>query len=538
MKNLFLLSLFITFLTSTAHSATKYTVTGKVTGTNAPGSALFITKTGVIRGNVKNSKFSFKGLSEAQLKNGKLYFFKDGQPLGPGVLKEKSGAKFFSFSGKAPKDVSKLNLTLESKTGYFLAKKVNAAWIGKTKVLDANFTGASLGYPGSATTSIKSVKIKDSVSDVGADSDLDGVPDVLDIDDDNDTIPDDRDSGGGSMISTLYLNFASTVNAHLGNLNDASIQATLAGENIFGLTFFISVSDALAGGTGGHVVCDPSQVICRSQADGGTTSIYSGVSESDPAVKNQIWSGFNADGSGKPNLELISFGSSNVLVAAIQPRSAAFSAGEALTANVTNGSRTLGSRIFTVLPPVISSPMLLSYDSGAGTTTVDYTNPSAPGSSSGSPIVLTRNTMVFNFYPPQREAITGVEADGAYRDIGNSRIGILLGGAGISQEFTCAGFYSALSTNLTEAPASVSMPGGTVLGQSGAVLWPITDATSDVLHTEGALKSFTVDLAGCLNRGGASPGSYLATITYAGSDTNFGAPRSGQNVFITIPSPS
>ena len=108
----------------------------------------------------------------------------------------------------------------------------------------------------------------------------------------------------------------------------------------------------------------------------------------------------------------------------------------------------------------------------------------------------------------------------------------------MSSEFTCAGYYSALSSGLSEMDASVSMPGGTSSTHSGAVPWPIIDSTSDTVYTSGALKSITVDLARCLSRGGASPGTYMATLTYAGTDTHFGAPRSAQNIWVTIPAAS
>jgi hypothetical protein len=82
------------------------------------------------------------------------------------------------------------------------------------------------------------------------------------------------------------------------------------------------------------------------------------------------------------------------------------------------------------------------------------------------------------------------------------------------------------------------MPSSNIFTHSGAVGWPINDSAADIASTSGPIKSLTVDLAHCLSRASVSPGTYLATIMYAGTDTNFGAPRSGQNVFISIPSAS
>ena len=537
-KTLFALSLAMISLSSPSYAATKYKVSGRIATSGVADTVLLISKSGIKRASVSADKFSFSALSAATLKEAKLYFLKAGRPVGPGALKDGS-FKYLSFSGKAPKRAKSLAITFSLQNGYLKStRKINTAWISKTKVANANFSGASLGYPGAGGSSAQNVNpiTKAASSDVNADSDRDGVPNIIDIDDDNDGIPDDRDTGGSSVISVLYTNFASTINAHLGNLNDDSISALFSSENVFGLTFFIDVSEDYPTATGGHVVCNSSQQICRNTAAGGSTSYYSGISNSDPAVKNQVWSDYNADGSGNPNIEPIQMGDGEVLVAAIQPRTSAFSNGEILTANITNGSRILGTRVFSILPPNISAPMLASYNVGAGTVAVDYTSQTTPGSSSGAPIVLTGNSMTVNFYPPQRRAISGVEADGEYRDIGNSSIGLLVGGQNVTSEFTCAGHYSGLSTGFTELAQSISMPGGAISSQSGAILWPIVDSTPDTVYTSGALKSITVNLANCLSRAGLGQGSYLLTLTYAGTDTNFGAPRSGQNIFVTIPS--
>ena len=543
-KKIALIFLFILVFCTSSYAATKYKIAGKISDATSADSVLFISKSGLQRSVFKGKNFTFKGLTAIQLKNAKLYFFKNGIPVGPAALKTSGSFKFLNFSGKAPKGVTTLSATFIPKTGYLQPSKVIApTWIASSKIPNSHFTGASLGYAGATGLSVKSGFVRPLLdAGVATDTDGDGVPDILDIDDNNNGILDDRDIGGGGMISTMYLNYASTLNAHLGNLNDTSIVNLFSSSGVFGLTFFIQTQNDFPTATGGNVVCTSSQQICRSSTDGGTTSYYTGVSESNPAVKNQRWSDYNADGSGRPNLEPITFGggSSPALVAAIQPRTSLFSAGEILTANITRGSTVLGTKVFSILPPNISGPMLYSYNLGSGDTVVDYSNTNAPGSSSGNPIVLSGNSMTFNFYPPQRKAITGVESDGEYRDIGNSKIGVLIGGQGVNFEFTCAGYYSNLSSGITEISTSISMPGGSYTNQQngGIVLWPLVDAAPDTRTTSGSLKTMSVDLAHCLSRASLSPGTYMATLTYAGTDTNFGAPRTGQNIFVTIPAAS
>lgn len=530
-------------ISSNCLAANKYRITGKLSSPTAADTVLLLSKTKVNRADIASTtgRFSFANLSAATLKNARLYFFLNGAPVGPGVLRESNGFKFVTLSGKAPKKAKNLNITFTPATGSLKsAKKLNAAWIAKRKVADSAFTGASLGYAGAQGSSIRSALAAVSTfedEDVNLDSDEDGVPNILDIDDDNDGIPDDRDSGAGGVIASLYASYANTINAHRGNLNSTTISELFSSSNVFGLTIFMGTS-SFTDATGGHVVCNSSQAICRSAADGGSTSFYTGVSESDNSVRNQRWSDYNADGSGKPNLEPITFqgGSDVVLVGAIQPRSAEFSAGELITANVTNSAgNVIGTRVFSILPPPISSPMLFSFDVGSGATVIDYDNQFAPGSSNGNPITLTSGTVTLNFYPPQREAIPGVESDGEYRDIGNSNIGVLVGGSGINLEFTCAGFYSNLSSGITEIPTTESMPNGAFVSSSGAILWPLVDSTPDTAFSQGGLKSLTVDLAGCISRAGVAAGTYIVTLTYAGADTQFGVTRAAQNIYVTIP---
>lgn len=522
-------------------AATKFRIAGKLSSPAVADTALLISKNKVLRTTISptSGRFNFKNLSSSVLKNARLYFFLDGAPIGPGVLREANGFKFVTLSGKAPTGANKLNVTFATATGYLKSvKKLNARWIGKRKVADSQFTGASLGYAGAQGASQSSLPVSAlDEEDTNLDSDEDGVPNILDIDDDNDGIPDDRDTGAGGVISSLYASYANTINAHLGNLNTTSISELFSSSNVFGLTIFMGTS-SFTNATGGHVVCDASQVICRSSADGGSSSFYTGVSESDNSIRDQRWSDYNADGSGKPNLEPITFqgGSEVVLVGAIQPRSSAFRAGELITANVTDSSgRVIGTRVFSILPPPISSPMLYSFDTGSGVTVVDYDDEFAPGSSNGNPITLSSGTITMNFYPPQREAIPGIETDGEYRDIGNSKIGVLVGGSGITSEFTCAGFYQDLSSGITEIPSSESMPNGAFVSNQGAVLWPLVDSTADTAFSQGSLKSLTVDLAGCINRAGVAAGTYLVTLTYAGADTQFGVTRAAQNIYMTIP---
>jgi hypothetical protein len=179
--------------------------------------------------------------------------------------------------------------------------------------------------------------------------------------------------------------------------------------------------------------------------------------------------------------------------------------------------------------------MLASYNLGAGDVAVDYSYASTPGSSQGNPIVVTGGSITLNFYPPQRKPITGIETDGAFRDIGSSKLGILIGGNNVNSEFTCAGFYSNLSSGITELSSSISMPNGNFLSNQGATLWPLNDSTPDTITTSGGLKTFSVNLSGCLSRAGLASGTYTATLIYAGTDTRFGASRSGQNFYVTIP---
>jgi|GEM_PF-4868464 len=143
-KTLIALSLAIIAIGSPSYAATKYKVSGRITSPGVADTVLLISKSGIKRASVSADKFSFSALSAATLKEAKLYFLKAGRPVGPGALKDGSH-KYLSFSGKAPKRTKSLAITFSEQNGYLKStKKINATWISKTKVANANFSGADI----------------------------------------------------------------------------------------------------------------------------------------------------------------------------------------------------------------------------------------------------------------------------------------------------------------------------------------------------------------------------------------------------------
>lgn len=505
---------------------------------------LLIAKDGSTKSKKANGSgnFSFQNLTVDFVLNARLQLVKpNGRFFGPVVLAQNEGLNrsFVTFSGVFPES-GVLDLgDIELKNGY--AKLETALGVEYLKttgasVVRANSNGKPIGAGKSGLVSsntavtlpISLAAITGSTSP-GGDYDRDGVINSLDADDDGDLNLDGTDEQSASTtassnpFTTLYLGMSETLNVNVGSgVTDTAIDNVISGENFFNLIMFLSLTEEESDIDGGHIRCSSALDYCRSNADGGGTAIYAGVSESDNSLRGLVWTDMNANESGYPNLELITVGDSRVLVASIQPRvgTSEFRPGDVYTVELTDGRRVVSRRILTLAPYFVTVPALTTYEAGSGEGTVDYSNTSGPGMNSSNPIVLTgAGTMRFTFYRPQRKAVAGAES-GSYFDMGHLHYGVIIGG--LSQEVSCSGLYSSLSSTLTEDGEESS-------------LWPLTDSANDAIPSTSSTLSFTVDLASCLDRASGSPGVYQVTLTAAGENLSGGANRAAQNIHVTIP---
>lgn len=529
------------FSISTAQAATgKISLKGKLK--NSAGYQVVLMATdGNSKSATTNSRGSFtiSNVSKNFLTGATLQLIDTaGRYAGPVVLATDKKVKtrgFLQFSGKGTNiDLKTINLS----SGFAKVAKISTATYNKNARTTVNATTgkpAGAGKSGVVASSESSLGIFADSSDIGRDLDGDGIPSAFDFDDDGDlnldgTDPDSAStSAHNSPFTTLNLSLTESLNDNIGNATQSNIDAVIGGEGQFNLAIYFSADPDLTV-TGGHVVCDSSLVYCRKTADGGSTAIYSGASESDDSLRGQIWSDLNADGSGFPNLEIIRDG--DAYIAFVQPKvgTSQFSPGDTFQAVLVNGSSTVQTKTLSLPPYFVTVPAIKTYTSGSGLLEVDYDNSSTPGSGPSNTISITSSGLLtINYWRPQRQTVSGAET-GSYKDMGHLHYGVIVGG--VDSEFTCGGLYSSLSGTLTEDSTPLGT-GDSIFAQDGANLWPLTDSSDDAEPDAANILSFTVNLKTCITRAGLAIGNYQVTLVAAGEDLSGGANRSSQIFYVT-----
>ncbi len=536
-----LLTIGFAFVSANAAPSTKTNVTGKIK--DGGGYQLFLVAANgeIIKSKIlpESGKFSFKKVKLTRLGKASLFLGNQGQSFGPVVLKKNSDTKVsIFFSGKVPPGKSNISLgPIDLAAGYAkLVKNLPSISVGKRRATAVNGVPIGAGNNGFVSATTPSTQPSG-----GRDSDKDGIIDIFDQDIDGDLIANPFDSsgeeneeendeesglGGPGILetdgvdmpfTTLFLSIPQTLNVNVGTVTQDDIDDVFSGENGFNIVYFFGVEEETYDGA--HVVCDSSLLYCRSEADGGSTSIVGGVSES-TTPPSGVWSSFNDDGSGFPNLDLISGfqGDRNVFVASVQPRvtTAQFRPGDLATIEFMNGSIVAERRPISIPSYFVTIPAMKSFDVGSGVQTIDYDSP--PGTSEGSPITLTGDTFTVTFWRPQRLPI-GTET-GSFRDIAGLQYGLIISTP--TQEFGC-------SDELFSGLSSLDTTGGNQL-------WPLRDTvTVDAAPDADNTLSFTVDLAACLAENNAATGTYSATLTAAGAQVTGGNNRAAQSFFIAVP---
>jgi type 1 fimbria pilin len=539
-------AILMSLVTDASAAPKKYKITGKVQD-GAGYRVLLIQKNGntkeVTLGN--SGAFSFKNLSKTQLKSASLQLVgSDGSYFGPLVLGGKANKVSLSFSADSSTPTALALGQVQIKDGFARLKKfLNKKFVSKANVTAVAFKpegAGNLGLAAPGSTSALTFKLPkvaaQELANPGLDSDLDGLPSVLDADDDGDGILDavDPDSEGLDVpMTALNLDFRRSINSHVRlGLSDQTIDAVISGENAFSLSLFFSQPQ---GSTvdGGYVVCPDSLVYCRQTTP---TAFYGGVSESTTEFRNKFWTELlNADG--YPRMENLSIsGSFQAIVASIQPRVGRdqFRPGDILRAVLTNGTSVVSSKTLAVAPYFVSVPAIKEYDAGLGTVQVDYASVNAesgsiPGVSEGDPIVLSgTGELTVSFWRPQRAAIRSDES--GYLDLGGLRYGLVIGSA----QATCAGLYSEVSSELVEDTEALGN-GGSPFANQGANLDPYTDSTTDRAANVSNVLSFKVNLKDCLARAGLSAGSYGIALEASGPDVTGGRITAAQGFYVQIP---
>lgn len=530
-------------------SEAQYRISGSVKD-GAGYEVVLVTRTGAGKSSgilQQRGTFRISGVRKADLQGASLHLIgDDGRYFGPLVLERRSASRVatsFATRITGTRGVIALGRLTLNDDGYAsLTAKARgkiASVVGKPNVFAVAGKPIGAGELGIAESpAAGSIRVRADAATGGRDSDRDGIPNALDLDDDGDLNLDasDSDSEGGDVpYSSLVGDFRKTINQHVRDgLNDSVIDATIGGENVFAVTTFVSLpQDQQAEVTDGYVVCNDNLFYCRRN---NPTAFFGGVSESSPDFKFKFWSELlNADG--YPRLEPISLTGGNVMVASIQPRVGRdqIRAGDVIRTVLTNSDgEEVGSRTFTLAPYFVSVPAIRNYDAGFGSVTVDYsavspTTGTIPGVSPSNPIVLSPDGLLtVTFWRPQRQALRSDES--GYLDWGNLKYGILID----NLQATCGGLYSGLSSELEEVPGFLGQ-GGSVFLNQGANGEPLRDTAGDRPALNTNTLSFTVDMSECVLRAGDSPGTFAVTLTAAGESVTGGRTTSSQAINVTIP---
>jgi hypothetical protein len=427
--------------------------------------------------------FSFT-LVKAAAKDTSLHLIgPDGRYAGPVVLAT-APQKAYTALGGATVDVGMLTL----KNGYArVSKKLTGAVLDPARWSRADKDGkpAGAGRLGMVRMTIAK-KMRTSAmaggpaaGQPGDDTDGDGIVNLFDADDNgNGTLdivdPASAQSNAG-LYSILAAPFGEAVNANVGEVGTAQLDALLTGGHRFVLGYFYD--DHYVGGraiAGVNVDCF-TLAYCR--RDTGTAQMV-GAKDAEPGTP---WASYSPDGSGLPNLQ--STGPDRWQMG-IEPNvtSAQINAGDAMAINFRLASGETVSVPTALAAYFVTTPALSHWDNGTDSGDVRYSGDDVSTGQFTAPdghITLTA-------FRPQRKGFPG---EPAYLDMGRLHWGVTIAVEG-EPEHGCGGYFSNLSPTLHDdySPAS---------HKEADALFPLHDSADDAAPGSGQTVRFTLDVAGC-----------------------------------------
>ncbi len=362
----------------------------------------------------------------------------------------------------------------------------------------------------------------------GTDSDRDGLPDVLDIDDDGDLILDISDDDtsattadyGAETFSTLRLDLADSLNVNAGTFDTTQLE-TLVRENLF---LLFGVRNNVAGST-----ITSANIDCLSlpYCVAGTGTAEVAEFNRQAVLPHQSpWISYDPDGDGLPNIYVedgtASFGTNinvkpKASLSELRPGDTVY-----FKLQTSEGKYTIPA----VLPFFFSTtPALASWSSGAQSGTITYpVSAGSPGTTVGNPLVLGSTSVTFTYWKPQRQAIQGAEEDG-YIDIGRLKYGVYLSPSD--------------STNppITCQRGDVSIPSSTLevttLNDEVNTIKLVQDTALDATADPAATLSFTLAIGDCLARNAESISGRVVSIDLTATAES--QDQSSQSFYVQLP---
>lgn len=532
----------------TAEASGTITVTGEAPKNY---SVLLVSKAGNSKA-VAGGKFSLK-LSKTDAAGASLHLVSStGDYAGPVVLKVDSRKKTGNtlLSGKSG-NIGKIAM----RTGYSVAAAKSTSAIATKSSIKVSTSGK----PGGAgrmglSNSVSGGSVRtwgvgvtaDGDQPAGEDTDKDGLPNTLDLDDDDDAkidlIDDSNPSKAVTTGSLLFLDISKTINLHAGMTEtemQTAIDAVFASNNNFWLGIALQFTNGQTP-DGAHVTCAPEVRWCASDTP---ATLFGGGILPDALGKPSTptkWSDMKGDGFALslpfgrgPNCDatvgLPEMTSANPMCAVrggvnrqIIPKlpSADVKPGSLFTINFTRGGAVQRSVAGSLSPYFASVPAIKEAVIGGQTKTIDYklkavggppplgqppsTGPQQVGAlgTQNNPFVLGPDKKItLTFWRPQRSGVTQA-GEGKYVDMGGLRYGLYVG----VRKVCDAGAYTGLSPTLTDSP---------YVGAVGSEPYhtPLVDSAKDSVPDATRTLTFTVDITKC--EGGLAPtvGSTAQMVT-------------------------
>lgn len=503
---------------------------------------------------VKGGKFSLK-VSKTDAKGATLHLVtSSGVYGGPIVLKADTKKKTGNtqLSGVSG-DIGKIAM----KTGYSIAAAKKTTAIATTAKIPVSTKGAPagsgrMGLPSS--TSGAGVKIfgvwksGDGDAPKGEDTDKDGLPNTLDLDDDNDSKIDLVDDANPSKAITtgslLFLDISKTINFHAGmdeTKMQTAIDAVFKSNNNFWIGLNLNTGTETAP-DGVHISCAAEVLWCASTSP----ATLFGTGTNGPAEKwvgpAEKWAdkksdgfalavpkgnGPNCDISGSRMLGGMCSGPSTNFNRQIIPQlpSADVKPGSLFTMNFTTGGLITKSVAGSLSPYFASVPALKEVTAGGQVKNIDYSLKAVNGAGAANgtqsnPIVVPSNNKVITltFWRPQRSGVISA-GESRFVDMGGLRYGFYVG----MNRVCDSGAMTPVSSTLTSSP---------VAGDFAHT--PLVDSAKDSVPNAASTLSFTVDLSKC--EGGAAPaiGNSAQMVTLIASSPGNGGIKAYQDFYVKV----
>lgn len=404
---------------------------------------------------------------------------------------------------------------------------------------------------------------------LGTDCDADGVPNAVDVDDNNNGVLDLADQKTSTFESqkllpwsTLYLEIGGmqkNLNANLANVTSADIDAVMGGPTgTFSVAIFLNLPPGESSGydavwvdcgtlsycakdSGSALTGPPSGLVgkqwgalwCRTPLNsGGYCSENHPWREYPGTIFDQSNNGTKVDPSGGAvwnGLTRFVNGSDPVWSGGIIPNVGSglldkVKVGDPYVLNLRSSNGTVTQRPMSLGAFFVTVPVVRTMQTESETVTVDYAAPTPKGSNSNPFIVGEDGRMTVSFYRPQRAAIDGADPAGAdFVDLGGLRYGFILNAEGGSWSALKAtgnqreiGCSSAAGGAYTAVPGEMSRtPDSDPNTEYHFNLWPLTDMFTDATPDPARFVTVTFDMKACIAELRNAPASRRAVVDTA-----------------------